>query len=145
MRNLRIVILALTAGAVFTLSASPAAVAGQLRTEWQAKKQALVDAHVKFDGMNQDDFGPRLDTFETAKKAHSDNRDAGKKAKLQTALDKAIADAKETGMKYHTQITYLWEAATHRTDQDQQTKDEAKVTLAAVSWLISTINTKLKY
>jgi hypothetical protein len=79
------------------LSASPAAVAGQLRSEWQAKKQALVAAHVTFDGMDQDDFGPRLDTFETAKKEYNDNKDAGKKAKLQTALQKAIDDAKESG------------------------------------------------
>jgi hypothetical protein len=74
MRNLRIVILALTAGAIFTLSASPAAVAGQLRSEWQTKKQALVAAKVTFASMGKEDLGPLLDKFEEARDKVDNNK-----------------------------------------------------------------------
>jgi hypothetical protein len=137
MRKLRIVILALTAGAIFTLSASPAAVAGQLRSEWQDKKKALVTTQVTFTGMNEEDFGPRLDTFEAAKKAYDNNKDAGKKQKLKTDLDKAIADAKDSGTKYHNAVAKAFDAAAPGSPQKKALSD-------AEVWLITALTAKLK-
>jgi hypothetical protein len=63
MRNLRIVILALTAGAIFTLSASPAALAGG-RERWQAAKADLISQFPSAKDKFKEDFGPDIDKLE---------------------------------------------------------------------------------
>jgi hypothetical protein len=63
MRNLRVFILALSAGAIFTLSASPAALAGP-RERWQAAKADLISRFPSAKDKFKDDFGPDISKLE---------------------------------------------------------------------------------
>jgi hypothetical protein len=78
MQKLRIFVLALSAGAVFALSASPAAFAGEVREKWQAKKAALMKVMNVSSSKFQGDLGPNADEWEaTRQKIVESNLRAG--------------------------------------------------------------------
>jgi hypothetical protein len=64
MRNLRVFILALSAGAIFTLSVSPAALAGG-KESWQQAKAALISQFPSEKDKFKDDFGDNIAKLET--------------------------------------------------------------------------------
>ena len=64
MRNLRVFILALSAGAIFALSVSPAALAGG-KEHWQQAKAALISQFPSEKDKFKDDFGDNIGKLET--------------------------------------------------------------------------------
>ena len=109
---------------------------GQLRSQWQTYKSALDGVGVKTSIFSQD-FGPRLDTFDTARSNYDSQlgRLEPKDPKwiaIKNALKESGLAVEPIFMKYTDNVSYL---LTHATDNKQKPPLEN-----AQSWLVRTMS-----